>query len=439
MKKKILTASLCAAILLSSFLEEMPLAIGAAAYESEPSAEETACLDLEYGASTLAAPTASKESGTITCSKDYAKIKLSAEKGTIYYSLNGEDYKKYTSSIKLTKNSTIKAYAQSGSTKSETVTFTYKLKPEITVDVSYAYWGRGVALDTKVSGVKIYYTTDGSKPTTSSKQLHISNYGDAVIQPSKTTKLRVLAVKSGWSSARLTENIVLGDRVVDIADPKNDFPLFKYREKLHLLTYVGVLEKEIVFPSEVDGMPVKSVATDSSGTASFYLGSIERITIPDSVTYLGDSAFSGCGSLKSLVLPDSITSIGDGAFAFCSSLKSITIPSGVTKISDKTFKGCSALKSVTLPSGVTEIGDFAFDGCRSLKSINIPDGVTHIGYYAFADCESLQNVTLPDSFKYYNYTTFSGCTCTVTYKGKKYTSKDDYQELYDAFNDAFIF
>ncbi|MDE6030205.1 MAG: hypothetical protein K2G32_01105, partial [Oscillospiraceae bacterium] len=104
MKKifKTITALVLSAAILSP-IGDMPLTIGAAARE----AEESRYLELEeYGADTLAAPTASRKSGTITCTKDYATVKLSAAKGTVYYSLNGAAYKKYTSAVKLTKNST---------------------------------------------------------------------------------------------------------------------------------------------------------------------------------------------------------------------------------------------------------------------------------------------------------------------------------------------
>lgn len=78
---------------------------------AEHSDEELKTLVLEeYGASTLKAPTASRKSGTISCAGDSITVKLSAAKGTIYYSLNGAAYKKYTAAIKLTKTSTVKAY-----------------------------------------------------------------------------------------------------------------------------------------------------------------------------------------------------------------------------------------------------------------------------------------------------------------------------------------
>ena len=114
--------------------------------------------------------------------------------------------------------------------------------------------------------------------------------------------------------------------------------------------------------------------------------SLTSITIPDSVTSIGDSAFSNCPALTNVTIGNSVTSIGICAFIGCSALTNITIPDSVTSIGEGAFSHCSSLTSINIPYGVTNIADYAFENCTSLTSIYIPDSVTNIGNYAFKNC-----------------------------------------------------
>ena len=125
--------------------------------------------------------------------------------------------------------------------------------------------------------------------------------------------------------------------------------------------------------------------------------SLTDIVIPDSVTNIGDYAFWNCRSLTNIVIPNSVTSIGDNAFEYCFSLSNLIIPDGVTSIGDGAFVGCTSLSSVVIPDSVSCIGNNAFWGCESLTDIVIPDSVASIGDYAFYDCSSLTEVVIPDS------------------------------------------
>ena len=87
---------------------------------------------------------------------------------------------------------------------------------------------------------------------------------------------------------------------------------------------------------------------------------MEEITLPDSVTFIGNSAFSGCTSLKEITLPNSITSIGYCAFYGCTSLEEITLPDSIASIGDCAFSGCTYLKEINIPDSITSIGDCAF-------------------------------------------------------------------------------
>ena len=128
-------------------------------------------------------------------------------------------------------------------------------------------------------------------------------------------------------------------------------------------------------------------------------GQLVSVTIPNSVTSIGDGAFSNCQKLTSIDIPNSVTSLGAYAFFECYALSSVRLSNSITSIGNSTFKGCESLTSIVIPASVTSIGDNAFNACRHLSSVDIPNSVTEIRYYAFNYCRDLSSVRLPSSLK----------------------------------------
>jgi len=166
----------------------------------------------------------------------------------------------------------------------------------------------------------------------------------------------------------------------------------------------------VTIPSSLGGYAVNQVGYLSSSPVFGYPNSsVTSITIPNSVTSIGSSAFYGCFSLTSVTIPNSVTSIGSYAFYACTSLTSITIPNSVTSIGEYAFSGCSSLTSMNIPNSVISIGSYAFSGCIGLTSMNIPNSVTSIGSYAFYYCSSLTSVTIPNSVTSIENSAFGSC------------------------------
>ncbi len=137
--------------------------------------------------------------------------------------------------------------------------------------------------------------------------------------------------------------------------------------------------------------------------------SLMSLEIPDG-SLIGGGAFMGCTSLRSLEIPEGTTIIGASVFAGCTSLKSLEIPKGVKFIERKAFEGCIALESLVLPDSILQINPYAFAGCASLQSLEIPEGTASIGASAFAGCASLQSLGLPMSLTKLESSIFENCT-----------------------------
>ena len=141
--------------------------------------------------------------------------------------------------------------------------------------------------------------------------------------------------------------------------------------------------------------------------------SLTSINIPNSVTTIGKCAFKGCKSLISINIPNSVTTIGMGAFVQCDSLTSINIPNSVTTIGEQAFRNCKSLVNINIPNSVTTIGKLAFWGCETLVNINIPNSATTIGRGAFDRCKSLTNINIPNSVTTIGEQAFGGCDSLV--------------------------
>ena len=139
--------------------------------------------------------------------------------------------------------------------------------------------------------------------------------------------------------------------------------------------------------------------------------SLSSIDIPNSVTNIDGWAFLGCSGLASIsVVSDNpkydsrnncnaiIETATNTLIAGC---MNTAIPNSVTTIGDEAFSNCSSLTSINIPNSVTTIGDMAFSGCSGLTNIHIPNSVTSIGDHTFYSCSSLTSISVAsDNPKY---------------------------------------
>lgn len=167
-----------------------------------------------------------------------------------------------------------------------------------------------------------------------------------------------------------------------------------YEGETYTVTAIG----DLAF-SEVKGLEAFTVPEGivRIGEGAFWESSLTEISIPASVTELGESAFENCQSLVAFDLPVNVTNVGASLLSGCASLKSVTLHEGLTAIPASFVQGCGLLESLEVPSTVTVIGEFAMSECSKLTQTNIPEGVTKLERFAYAYCVELTKLPVPQS------------------------------------------
>ena len=140
-----------------------------------------------------------------------------------------------------------------------------------------------------------------------------------------------------------------------------------------------------------------------------------EFSIRNGTVEIAPYAFAGstlANGVTGITVPDSVTTIGEGAFAHLQ-IKSITLPANLEEIPDYAFYGCSPLTGVTIPVSVSKIGVSAFEGCIALASVNDFGknvNLISVGDRAFVKCEALTSVTFPENVKVIGDEVFAGCS-----------------------------
>lgn len=247
--------------------------------------------------------------------------------------------------------------------------------------------------------------------------------------------------------------------------PSSNGSGYTYRflsENTIAITDYNGYDTEVTIPSKIDGYTV-------TGVEYMDTSNVRKIVMPDTVTYIGESAFADSSDgvpLEEVVLSKNLKTIGPWAFSGCFELKSIDIPESVNEIENGAFSGCYSLKNFNvskntdfgenvfgenfwssmnalsddyntwlyddnasdffvwngclfayrgssktpiIPSGVCGIGDKVFEN-SDITGVTIPEGVRYINNGAFKECTSLKSVKFPNSLKRIGSVAFSGCT-----------------------------
>ena len=119
---------------------------------------------------------------------------------------------------------------------------------------------------------------------------------------------------------------------------------------------------------------------------------IKTVIMADTVTNVGDYAFTFCDSIESVTFSNSLASVGDYAFCACTNMQVNAWPDSLTTVNEGAFQKCEALKELKL--NISTIGDYAFSGCIGVKSIVLQENVSYLGVHCFENCTNVETITV---------------------------------------------
>lgn len=295
--------------------------------------------------------------------------------------------------------------------------------------------------------IKVEEESDASKPTVTASQAEPSMVPGAIKLLEDNTKAQIdqagtiVAIKITDGKIKITEIISAPIETIVIPSKIEEYQVTAIASNVFSDVIVNHVELE------------QGIETIES-QAFYGNANLIKVTIPESVTSIGENAFGNCTKLsvitldkknkkyalvdgilynktitslikypsgrtdETLVLPDTVVKIEDGAFSMSKYLCYIVFPSSLRSIGYEAFAGCSLL-NIDVPQTIVELGEYAFADCYQIYDITIPEKIKVIPEAAFSGCENAFRVTFQGNIDRISYSAFANCSSlnNVTFMG----------------------
>lgn len=205
----------------------------------------------------------------------------------------------------------------------------------------------------------------------------------------------------GAFSAAAQENVTI-----------DDINYYLYNDEATIMVQPRTLAGNIVIPATVNhnGDEYEVVRI---GDSAFEWTDITGIELPEGITALGKSCFTGCNKLTSITLKGEVTTIGNFCFYSCDGLTSLDfLPQSVTTLGSHCFENCSGLIAIEIPNNVTTLGSYCFNNCSNLTDVTLPNSLKTIPEFCFTS-SGLKSITLPASLERLELSCFYNCASLV--------------------------
>ena len=255
-----------------------------------------------------------------------------------------------------------------------------------------------------------YYTQDGKAEETGNIRTIFKNISDEYFEKLEVVKGELLINTQDITEIKIAQSLGIAVNPYDIEDgvlQSSDGNLLLMDQATGTLTIPDSVTaigegafanveglKTIIIPSTVKRIEKNAFRSNQT---------LETVIMQEKdgqgVEYIGSFAFMECPNLTTVQMANSVKEMYNQAFYYCTNLINIKISTNLNTIEKYVFAGCENLQQIEFPEGIININDYAFNGCSNLETIKFSSTIESITGTAFANCNKLKNIEIADENK----------------------------------------